>query len=170
VRARVLGGRAEVVRACGSCNRFQIWGGVEIAFYVGLSFAQQKYVDNVDSNCTQPFVNKILLFFMQSGTMFAENRDHANFDPRSGTFSSVGLRFAEVHGAQLRRRRQPGDHCKSRRPRYENFMTIWYILWPFGIIYGHLVYILWTFGIFCGQFGLFSPFGMLHREKSGNPD
>jgi hypothetical protein len=44
----------------------------------------------------------------------------------------------------------------------------WYILWPFGLFYGHLVYfmaiwyILWLFGIF------FPRFGMLHREKSGN--
>jgi hypothetical protein len=28
-----------------------------------------------------------------------------------------------------------------------DFATIWYILWPFGIFYGHLVY-LWSFGIF----------------------
>jgi hypothetical protein len=36
-------------------------------------------------------------------------------------------------------------------------MVIWYILWPFGIFYGHLVY--------------FSPrFGTLNRENSGNPD
>jgi hypothetical protein len=33
-------------------------------------------------------------------------------------------------------------------------MVIWYILWSFGIFYGHLVYfmviwyILWSFGIF----------------------
>jgi hypothetical protein len=36
-------------------------------------------------------------------------------------------------------------------------MAIWYILWPFGIFYGHLVYfmaiwyILWPFGIFYGH-------------------
>jgi hypothetical protein len=35
------------------------------------------------------------------------------------------------------------------------FTAIWYILWPFGIIYGNLVY--------------FSRFGMLYKEKSGNP-
>jgi hypothetical protein len=35
------------------------------------------------------------------------------------------------------------------------FTTIWYILWPFGIFYGHLVY--------------FSHFGLLYYEKSGNP-
>jgi hypothetical protein len=35
------------------------------------------------------------------------------------------------------------------------FTAIWYILWPFGIFYGHLVY--------------FSRFGMLYKEKSGNP-
>jgi hypothetical protein len=67
-------------------------------------------------------------------------------------------------------------------------MAIWYILWPFGIFYGHLVYfmaiwyILWPFGIFNGDLvhiwllGKFvviwyiSPrFGILHQEKSGNP-
>jgi hypothetical protein len=37
------------------------------------------------------------------------------------------------------------------------FMVIGYILWPFGIFYGHLVYfmaiwyILWSFGIFYGH-------------------
>jgi hypothetical protein len=36
------------------------------------------------------------------------------------------------------------------------FMDIWYILWPFGIFYGH-------FGIFYGHFG------MLFQEKLGNP-
>jgi hypothetical protein len=35
-------------------------------------------------------------------------------------------------------------------------MAIWYILWSFGTFCGHLVY--------------FSHFGMLYREKSGNPD
>jgi hypothetical protein len=35
------------------------------------------------------------------------------------------------------------------------FMAKWYTLWPFGTIFGHLVY--------------FSRFGMLYREKSGNP-
>jgi hypothetical protein len=35
------------------------------------------------------------------------------------------------------------------------FTSIWYILWPSGICYGHLEY--------------FSRFGMLYREKSGNP-
>jgi hypothetical protein len=56
------------------------------------------------------------------------------------------------------------------------FMAIWYILWPFGIFYGHLVYfmaiwyILWPFGIFYGYLYIFSRFGMLHQEKSGNHD
>jgi hypothetical protein len=61
-------------------------------------------------------------------------------------------------------------------------MAIWYILWPFGIFYGHLVYfmaiwyILWPFGIFYGHlvyflviWYIFSRFGMLYQEKSGNP-
>jgi hypothetical protein len=63
------------------------------------------------------------------------------------------------------------------------FVAVWYILWP-------LWYILWPFGIFCGHygifgghlvyyyivvwyiillFGIFSRFGMLYQEKSGNP-
>jgi hypothetical protein len=57
-------------------------------------------------------------------------------------------------------------------------MAIWYILWPFGIFYGHLVYfmaiwyILWSFGIFYGHlviWYIFPPFGILCQEKSGNP-
>jgi hypothetical protein len=44
-----------------------------------------------------------------------------------------------------------------------------------GIFYGHLVhftvlcYILWTFGIVSGNLVYFSRFGILYREKSGNP-
>jgi hypothetical protein len=45
-----------------------------------------------------------------------------------------------------------------------------------GIFYGHLVYfiarryILWPFGIFLAIWYIFSRFGMLYKEKSGNPD
>jgi hypothetical protein len=38
---------------------------------------------------------------------------------------------------------------------FVNFKTIWSILLPFGMFYGHFVY--------------FSRFGMLCKEKSGNP-
>jgi hypothetical protein len=45
-----------------------------------------------------------------------------------------------------------------------------------GIFYGHLVhftvfcYILWTFGIASGNLVyIFSRFGILYKEKSGNP-
>jgi hypothetical protein len=44
-----------------------------------------------------------------------------------------------------------------------------------GIFYVHLVqvmvffYILWIFGIVCGNVVYFSRFGILYREKSGNP-
>jgi hypothetical protein len=31
----------------------------------------------------------------------------------------------------------------------EYFMAIWYYLWPFGIVCGHLLY--------CSQFGMFGP-------------
>jgi hypothetical protein len=43
------------------------------------------------------------------------------------------------------------------------FMNIWPILMPFGIFCGHLAYfvVIWY---------IFSRFGMLHHEKSGNPD
>jgi hypothetical protein len=41
-------------------------------------------------------------------------------------------------------------------------MAIWYNVWPFGIMYGHLVY----FGVILVYF---SRFGMLYHEKSGNP-
>jgi hypothetical protein len=59
-------------------------------------------------------------------------------------------------------------------------MAIWYIIWPFGIFYGHLVYfmailnILWPFGIFYVhleyllEFGRF-PTGIVCQEVSGNP-
>jgi hypothetical protein len=42
------------------------------------------------------------------------------------------------------------------------FMAILSILWPFGIFCGHLVYfmVIWN---------IFSQFGMLYQEKSGNP-
>jgi hypothetical protein len=39
-------------------------------------------------------------------------------------------------------------------------MENWYILWPWGLFYDHLVY----FVAIC-----YSRFGMLYQEKSGNP-
>jgi hypothetical protein len=53
--------------------------------------------------------------------------------------------------------------------------VVTYILYPFvnlqkfGILMS-IWYILWAFGMFCGQLVYFSIFGMLCREKSGNPD
>jgi hypothetical protein len=43
------------------------------------------------------------------------------------------------------------------------FMTIWSILRPLEICYGHLVYfvVIWY---------IFPHFGILYQEKSGNPD
>jgi hypothetical protein len=55
------------------------------------------------------------------------------------------------------------------------FMDIWYILWTFGIFYGHLVYfmdiwyILWTFGIFCGNVVYFPPFWYVVPRKIRQP-
>jgi hypothetical protein len=71
-------------------------------------------------------------------------------------------------------------------------MAIWYTLWPFGILYDHLVYfmvILHIARFFLTQFTktgkiyqmaikipnvaviwyIFSRFGILRQEKSGNP-
>jgi hypothetical protein len=42
-------------------------------------------------------------------------------------------------------------------------MAIWYILWSFGTFCGHLVHFVVTWYIF-------SHFGILYQEKSGNPD
>jgi hypothetical protein len=39
-----------------------------------------------------------------------------------------------------------------------------------GLFYGNFEYILGPFGIFYGKFGIFPRLGMLHQEKSGNPD
>jgi hypothetical protein len=43
------------------------------------------------------------------------------------------------------------------------FKTIWFILRPLKIVYGHLVYlvVIWY---------IFPRFGILYQEKSGNPD
>jgi hypothetical protein len=62
------------------------------------------------------------------------------------------------------------------------FTAIWYILWPFGLLYLNLVYFvaIWStipqFGIFCGHlvyfmvsWYIFLSVGMLYQEKSGNP-
>jgi hypothetical protein len=70
-----------------------------------------------------------------------------------------------------------------------HFVVVWDILWSFGTFCGHLGHfvviwefcghlghfvvvwdILWSFGTFCGYLVYFSRFGMLYREKSGNPD
>jgi hypothetical protein len=58
----------------------------------------------------------------------------------------------------------------------------WYVLWTFGLLYGHLIYftaiwsIIRTFDIFYGHlmyfvviWHIFPRFGISHQEKSGNP-
>jgi hypothetical protein len=66
---------------------------------------------------------------------------------------------------------------------YTYYMAVWYIIWPFGILYGHLVYnmaiwyIIWPFGILYGHLVYymainmvyFSRVGQLYQENSGNP-
>jgi hypothetical protein len=42
-----------------------------------------------------------------------------------------------------------------------------YILSPFGILYGDLGY-FWPFGTFCTHLVHFSGFGIMYQEKSGN--
>jgi hypothetical protein len=45
----------------------------------------------------------------------------------------------------------------------------WYILWPFGLFYGHLVYCyaIW-YMYFMVIWSIFRHFGMLTKDKSGN--
>jgi hypothetical protein len=58
------------------------------------------------------------------------------------------------------------------------FEAICYVFWLFAIFFGHLICFFWLFGIFFPPFcyvfwlfGIFFPrFGMLYKEKSGNPD
>jgi hypothetical protein len=45
----------------------------------------------------------------------------------------------------------------------EALARCWYILWPFGVFYEHWVY-------FVVNWYIFSRFGMLYQEISGNPD
>jgi hypothetical protein len=45
----------------------------------------------------------------------------------------------------------------------------WSILWPFGLFYGHLLYFVTVVFILL-LFGIFFRFGLLHQEKSGNPE
>jgi hypothetical protein len=56
------------------------------------------------------------------------------------------------------------------------FTAIWSILQPFGLFYSHLIF-LQPLGMFYGHlvyivviWCICSRFGMLHQEKSGNPD
>jgi hypothetical protein len=50
------------------------------------------------------------------------------------------------------------------------FMAIWDILWPFGIFYGHLGYFMAICYILCSFWYIFSSFGIMSQEKSGNPE
>jgi hypothetical protein len=43
------------------------------------------------------------------------------------------------------------------------FMVIWIILRPFGKFYDHMVHFVFIWYIFSGL-------GIMHQEKSGNPD
>jgi hypothetical protein len=45
-----------------------------------------------------------------------------------------------------------------------------YILWEFGMFYGHLEYFITIWYILCSFGTLFSSFGIADQEKSGNPD
>jgi hypothetical protein len=64
-----------------------------------------------------------------------------------------------------------GWSCKGRRWYILWPLGLfWYILWPFGIFYGHLVYIFYGHLVyFWSIWYIFSRFGMLYQEKSGNP-
>jgi hypothetical protein len=57
--------------------------------------------------------------------------------------------------------------CQTKNHIWVNFLgscngRCWYVLWTFDVFYGHLVYfvVIWY---------ILPRFGMLNREKSGNP-
>jgi hypothetical protein len=45
----------------------------------------------------------------------------------------------------------------------------WYILWSFRIFYRHLGYLMTIWYILCSFGTVFSGFGIMYQEKSGNP-
>jgi hypothetical protein len=49
------------------------------------------------------------------------------------------------------------------------FTAIWYIFCPFGIFCGNFLYFVAIWYIFIVIWYIFSRFGMLFKEKSGNP-
>jgi hypothetical protein len=58
---------------------------------------------------------------------------------------------------------------KPKMPIWVNFKRCWSFRAILSIVLPNGIHILWPFGTFCGHLGYFSPFGMLYREKSGNP-
>jgi hypothetical protein len=65
-------------------------------------------------------------------------------------------------------------YFQTKIPIWVNFGGTWnlkgrYILWPFGIYYSHLVH-FWPFGNLEAIWDLFARFGILCKEKSGNPE
>jgi hypothetical protein len=71
-------------------------------------------------------------------------------------------------------------YFQTKIPIWINFGGHWigkagYILWSFGMFYGHLLsfmaicYVLWPFGNLKAIWYIFPRFGKLCQEKSGNP-
>jgi hypothetical protein len=68
----------------------------------------------------------------------------------------------------------PDGIFSNKKPIWVNFGgsgkgRCQYILQSFGLLCGHLVYFM-GFWFICWLFGIFFRFGMLYKEKSGNPD
>jgi hypothetical protein len=65
-------------------------------------------------------------------------------------------------------------YFQTKNPNLGKFCTV-LRMEDIGIFHGRLVYLptiwnyLWPFGIFYGHLACFSRFGILRREKSGNP-
>jgi hypothetical protein len=62
---------------------------------------------------------------------------------------------------------------QTKNPNFGNFWgycneRYWYILWPFGLSYGHYVF-MWPFGVLNGHLVYSFRFGKLCQEKSGIP-
>jgi hypothetical protein len=84
--------------------------------------------------------------------------------------------FLESRFSRKQRRVARWHIFKPKIPTWVNFGRscngrCWYILWPFGLFYCHLVYIvsIWYMYLMVIWY-IFPRFGMLYQDKSGNPE
>jgi hypothetical protein len=90
------------------------------------------------------------------------------------------LSFVRVFSLNLTSRVARWFVFKPKIPIWVSFVgscngKSWYILWSFGLFYGHckyfmnIWYILWSFGVFYGHLVYFSPFWYFVQRKIWQP-